>query len=303
MKKQVLLLTLLLLFVSVVSMAQSTYLNPYPGFSHTYSATVSDAGGVNPVRWYVATDVNGATKATHGTDYTFVTSGFSAANNQLEGTAVYSVNLTWGATVTAASNYYVFIEVDDKTSGCTNRMALAVQVAADFNARVFDMTTASNPATDPSGDPSVKVESCPDDIVNPVWNGSGHTDIGTSELIFRVERQFSALAWQFEYALSEGTSQAFGLTNLRIVNKSGTQLYSGTALTGSVLSIGSAEDYVLVYAKITNQQGKTLDVDFNLINTNSLTKDSGGSLDSNVADNSADHTILPMPVISNFSGN
>lgn len=304
MKKQILFLILFMLFFSGIARAQSTYLYPWRGATQTYTATVTDPGNVNPVRWYVSTDAFGTTKAVYGTDYTFVTGGYNSATDQLEGTAVYSIDISWGTTVAEAANFYVFMEVDDNSSGCTNRMALHVQVAADFNAVVYDVTGSSDPETVDPNAPGEDVleETCPDDIQNPLWNGTGHTDIGYSELVYRVNRQFSVLGWQFEYALSEGTSQAFTLENIRFVNQSGTQLYSGTSLTGTIPA-GSTEDYVMVYVQITNQQGKTLDMNMDLVTTHSNTKDDDNNLDSNASDNNADHIILPMPVISGFSGN
>jgi hypothetical protein len=302
MKRQVLLLTLLFLLFSLVVKAQSTYLLPWPGQTHTYSATVPVAG--SEVRWYVTTDETGTTKAVHGTDYSFVTSGYDAVDDQLEATGVYEVEITWGTSVAAAKHFYVFIEVDDVTSQCTNRMALDVQINADFNAVVYDVTTASDPATVASTDPSILEESCPDDVENAIYNSttSSHTDIGYSELVYRIEREFSVLDWQFEYQLSEGSNQTFNLENIRMLNESGSEIYNGTDLTQTV-TVGDAENYVLVYVQITNQQGTTLDMDLDLITSNSLTKDSGSNIDSNTTDNNADHTILPMPVISGFGGN
>lgn len=305
MKKHVILITLLLLFASGYSFAQSTYLNPFPGHTHTYNVTVTDAGSDNPVRWYVTTDADGTVKATHGTDYTFVTSGYNSGTDQLEGTAVYEVDITWGTTVTAASNYYVYFEVDDETSGCTNRMDLHVQIAADFNALVYDVTGSATPGTiipGPSDD--ITEETCPDDIINPLWDGDSHTDIGYSEIVYRVERQFSVLDWQFSYAISEGSAQSFTVDSIRFEDDANNVLtISGqTATTGGV-AVNSSEDYVLAYVYITNQQGMTLDIDFTINSDVVNLEDSGANADSNSVDNVADHTILPMPVISNFGGN
>lgn len=304
MKKNVIFITLFLMFLSGVAVAQSTYFNPWRGNTQTYTATVFDTGNDNPVRWYVTTDAAGTTKAEYGTDYTFVTGGYNSGTDQLEGTAVYSIDITWGTTVAEAANFFVFIEVDDDITGCTNKMAQHVQIAADFNAVVYDVTGSDNPDTvDPyvPGE-DVTEETCPDDIENPLWNGTGHTDIGYSELVYRVNREFTVLAWQFEYALSEGTSQAFNLENIRFVDQTGTELYNGTSLTGTI-PVESSENFVLVYVQITNQQGVTLDMDMDLITINSNTKDADDKLDSNANDNNADHIILPMPVISGFTGN
>lgn len=304
MKQRVIYITLfLLLFSSLASVAQSTYLLPWRGATHTYNATVTDAGNDNAVRWYVTTDAAGTIKADTLTDFKFVTAGYVEPDSALVGTAVYSVDITWGTTVAEASNFYVFLEVDDETSGCTNRMGMHIQIAADFNAVAWDVTGSATPGTvDPDGaGEDVEEETCPDDVVDPLWDGSGHTDIGFSEIMYRVDRQFSILAWQFEYELSEASSQAFILENIRFVDQGGTELYNGTNLTGTV-SVDSDEDYVLVYVQITNQQDKTLDMDFDLLTADSNTKDADDNLDSNSGDNSADHRILPMPAITGFGG-
>ena len=304
MKKRVIFITLFLLLFTVVSMAQSTYLLPWRGATHTYTATVTDAGNDNPVRWYVTTDAAGTIKADTTTDFKFITSGYSEPDSALSGTAVYSVDIEWGTTVAEATNFYVYIEVDDDASGCTNTMSLHVQIAADFNAVAWDVTGSATPGTvDPdSVGEDVEEISCPGPIEDPLWDGSDHTDIGYSELVYRVDRQFSILAWQFEYQLSEGTSQSFNLENITFVDAGGTELYNGTNLTGTI-NVDSDEDYVLVYVQITNQQAVTLDFDFDLITANNLTKDSDDNLDSNSADNSADHIIQPMPAITGFGGN
>lgn len=305
MKKQVIFITLLLLFVSGIALAQSTYVNPFPGYTHTYTVAVVDPGDDNPVSWYVSTTADGSVKAAHGTDYTFVTSGYNSGNDQFEGTAVYEVDITWGATVTPASNYWVYFEVDDETSGCTNRSALPVQIAADFNALVYDVTGSATPGTivpGPSDD--ILDETCPDDIIDPVWDGDSHTNIGYSEIVYRIERQFSVLGWQFSYSISEGSSQSFTVDSIRFEDDANNVLSitGQTATTGGV-AVNSSEDYVLAYVYITNQQGMTLDIDFTINSDVVDLEDSGASADSNTGDNLADHTILPMPVISNFGGN
>lgn len=284
-------------------MAQSTFLLPWRGAIHTYDAFVTDAGNDNPVRWYITTDAAGTIKADTTTDFKFLTAGYVEPDSALLGTAVYSVQIEWGTAVAEASNFYVFIEVDDETSGCTNKMSLHIQIAADFNAVAWDVTGSANPETvDPNGvGEDVTEATCPDDVEDPLWDGSGHTDIGFSEITYRVNREFSILAWQFEYQLSEASSQSFTLENIRFVDAGGTELYNGTDLT-RVIEVNNDEDYVLVYVQVTNQQAVTLDLDFDLITANNLTKDSDDNLDSNTGDNNADHTIQPMPAITGFSG-
>lgn len=100
--------------------AQSTYNAPWPGATHTYSVTISDPTEMNIVRWYVATSADG-TKAAYNTVYSFVTSGYNAANDQLEGTGVYEVQIAWGSNVPLDTDYYVFFEMEK--DGCGFRRA------------------------------------------------------------------------------------------------------------------------------------------------------------------------------------
>ena len=302
MKKQRLILLLLLLVGVVETYAQSTFNLPYRGATHTYSATVTDGGAPNPVRWYVATDAEGKFKASEGTDYTFITPGYNAANQQLEGSAVYSVQLTWGTTIAVNSTYYVFIEVDDDVTNCSNRMALPVTVTADFNALAYNVTGSATPGTIvPGAGSDIITETCPDDVVNPIWNGVGHTDIGTTEMVFRVQREHSLLAWQFGYNITEATSQAFTVTNVRMVNESGAQIYNAANAAATITGIASNQNYVLVYVKVANQQNINLAINLNLVSA--TTHDSDNNIDSSVADNLATHTIRSMPAITGFSGN
>lgn len=302
--KQLILLLTLLIGMALAVKGQSTYLNPLPGNTHTYSATVTDAGNDNPVRWYVTTNSAGTTKAVHGTDFTFVTAGYVAGNQQLEGTAVYDVNITWGAAVADATNFWVFIEVDDDVTNCTNTMGLHIQIAADFNAVAYNVTGSATPGTvDPSAPATdVITADCPV-IDNPVYNSAttSHTDIGDYEIVYRVNREFSLLAWQFEYQLSEQLSKAFTLEGVRIVNQSGTQIYSGTDLTRTQ-TVAADQNYVLVYATITNQQGTSLDLDLSLLTAGGNTKDANNNVDGNAADNVASFEVQAMPAITGFGG-
>jgi hypothetical protein len=291
MRKIIVFTTFLIVAFTVGVKAQSTWNNPWPGATHHYVATVTDPESDNPVRWWVATDATGNTKAVYNTDYTFVTSGYNAGNNQLEGTAVYDVQIHWNAGLANNTNLYVVLEVDDGITHCTNRMTLHIQVNAAFNALV----------TDNISDPS-----CPGDVVNPLWNGSGPTKIGNSELVFRVARQSSLLAWQFEFDVTEGTSQPFAIDSIKFIDGSSNLLTISSPTpdkTGGVVNVTAAENSVLAHVFIRNQMGVTLHLNFELITVNSLTKDAGNNLDAIATDNSVDHTIQAMPVITNFTGN
>ena len=287
--RKIIVFTILVLiaFTSGVN-AQSTWKNPWPGATHSYMASVIDPENDNPVRWYVTTDAAGTQKALYNTDYSFVTNGYNAATNQLEGTAVYVVEITWGANL---GNYYIVLEVEDNVTHCTNRMALPIQIESSFNAFVTDMIA----------DPS-----CPGDIVNPLWNGSDQTDIGNTELEFRIERQNSMFEWQFEFQISESSFQSFSIDSIRFVSDLGAsvpELNQSANLTTGQVSVDANNDWVLAKIYIRNQMGVSLHFNFDLLTNHDLTRDAGNNLDKNLADNSADHTIWPMPVITNFSGN
>lgn len=301
--KQKFYIVLLLLWVGLASAyAQSTFDRPLRGATHTYSATVADGGAPNPVRWYVATDALGAVKAAHGTDYTFVTSGYNGATQQLEASAVYNVQVQWGTNLPVGTNYYVFIEVDDDVSNCTNRMALPVQVSADFNALAYNVTGSATPGTAVPGiDLTITAETCPDDVTNPIWNGTGHTDIGTTQMVFRVERQYSLQAWQFAFNITETTAQPISVSDVRVVTQGGTEIYNAAGASATITGIAADQNYVLVYVEVQNQQNKTLALNFSLDATN--TKDADNLTDSKASDNSALHTIKPMPAITGFGGN
>jgi hypothetical protein len=290
--------------------AQSTYNQPWPGATHHYVATVTDPGNVNPVRWWVATDATGNTKAVYNTDYTFVTGTgvYNAVDDRLEGTAIYDIQIIWDAGLATNAEFYVVIEVDDNVSNCTNRMTMNVQIEAAFNALAWDVTGSVTPGTVVIGSPGDDTvdPTCPNPVVNPLWDGSGHTDIGNSELVFRVNKQNTLLNWQFEFEISEGTAQSFTIDSIRFEDDLGGELTVANQagdLTGGDVSVNSTEDWVLAYVYIRNQQGVTLDINFDLITVNNLTRDAGNNYDSVPGDNSADHTIQPMPIITNFGGN
>lgn len=302
MKRYVIHIIFLFICISEGLMGQSTYRNPFPGSTHSYNATVTDIGNDNPVRWIVATNTSGSARAVHGIDFTFDTDGYNSVNNQLEGVAVYQIQITWGVNVLEATNFYIFLEVDDNATGCTNKMAMHVQITDDFNAYVIDVTHSSFPGNVETGPfDDIDEETCPDDVIDPIWDGDGHSNIGFSEIVYRIGKQFSLYNWQFEYNFTERTGKPFILENIRMVNQDLIEIYDGTAQSG-VLSVEEA-NYVLVYIKITNEQNVRFDFDLELITTNDLTYDISGNLDSNTTDNIADHTILPMPEITGFGGN
>jgi hypothetical protein len=308
MQKRITVLILMLVAFALGVNAQSTYNHPWAGATHHYVATVTDPGNDNPVRWWVATDALGNTKAVYNTDYSFVTAGYNVGNDRLQGTAVYDVQITWGTADVAGTDYYIVFEVDDNSSGCTNRMTQQVQIEANFNALAWDVTGSATPGTVVIGGPGDDTDdpTCPDPVVNPLWDGDSHTDIGNSALVFRVNKANTLLNWQFEFDITEGTAQPFTIDSIRFVDDLGNLLTVANQTgdrTGGDVSVNSTENWVLAYVYIRNQMGVTLNINFDLITANNLTRDAGNNYDSLAPDNHADHTIQPMPVITNFGGN
>lgn len=299
MKQFVIFITLFMFLVPVISSAQSTFDNPIRGQTHEYNANVTGGSGLT-TRWYVASDVAG-TKATEGTDYT-ITAGsgaFDSGANAWVGTGVYVVNITWGTGLTVGDNYYVFLEVD-ASNGCTNRMAQKVTIAAYFKALAYNVTGSSDPFAAAEGDGDIVASECPTPIVNPIWDGTGHTDIGTTVVTFKVERRWSLLAWQFEYDLNDNLAVLAGINNIRIVNESNVELYNGTSSAG-IVSLAANQNFALVYVTMQNKQGAAINIDFDLIIANGNTKDAGGNLCPDAAN--AIYTIESIPAITNFGGN
>jgi len=308
MQKKITLFIFLFVVFALAVNAQSVFNKPWPGATHHYTATVTDPEKDNPVRWWVSTDPLGETKAVYNTDYSFVTPGYNATTNRLEGVAAYDVQIKWGTGIANNTDYYIVIEAEEKTTGCSNRSTFPVKIQSSFNALAWDVTGSATPGTiikGGAGDDTVD-PTCPDPVVNPLWDGDSPTDIGSSELVFRVNRERSLLNWQFEFEISEGTAQPVTISGIRFVDDTGNTLSvsnQAADLTGGQVSVNSTEDWVLAYVTVRNQPGVTLDINFDLITSNNLTRDAGNNYDNGSTDNSADHTIQPMPVITNFGGN
>jgi hypothetical protein len=73
--------------------------------------------------------------------------------------------------------------------------------------------------------------------------------------------------------------------------------------SSGVVRVNAISDGATVLIYVRNQMGVTLNFDFDLVTSNDQTKDADNSLDSKSDDNTVQHSIWPMPVILNFSGN
>lgn len=300
----------ILLMVLNPIFGQSSKTKPFPGSVFRYAILADDPQGLNPVQWYVSTDPSGATKAVYGVDYTCTNLGAGATYNSttqmVEGNGLYNVDIEWGSALTEGQVFYVFVLVTDAQTDCANTMGLPIEISAQFNALVVNVTASDNPGTvDPDDeDNDIETETCPWDPEDPIFNGvDGHNDIGYTEMVFRIERQFTVNSWQFEYRFSEQSSQSFNVEGIRFVDDEGAILSSTTDVTGS-LAVPATEDYVLAYIRVTNQQGVTFNFNFDLLTGNALTKDlSNDELDSVPEDNSSSHTLKAMPIINGFTNN
>ncbi len=288
--------------LSGITLAQSTHTLPYKGFEHNYNAIVTD-GALLTTQWYVATDRDG-TKAVESTDYDIsstVGGAWSAGDNAWTGIGVYSVDITWSTSLLVGDMYYVFMEVYDAVgSTCRNRMAMEITIAGDFNVLAYNVTGAADPAVAEYGDSDIIAQDCPDDIVNPLWNDPGHTDIGTTTVFFKVERQFSVLAWSFEYSLNDNGGALSGINTILIEDEGGTEKVNSSSAVTGVVNMAADQDYALLTLKMDNVEGATINIDFDIIIANGDTKDADDNVDAS-ADN-ATYTILPIPVITGFDG-
>lgn len=304
-------LILLIVLVSLVGIAnaQSNYLTPWPGATHTYTFDVPDTD--SEITWWVSQNANGSDRVAHSasTGYTIVkgangTLGTSLAN-ELTGTGINSVKITWGTAIPGGT-YYLFMQVTK--DGCSNLIGAEINVTTNtFDAMIADVTGTTDPKVDAGNtDPSNPLSDCPSDVANPIIDGGGNqTDLGLTKLIFRVNRQYSSNGWDLAYAITEADGDAFEIDRIEFVGATGPAFHteskgSGTPKSATV-NVGATEEYVLMNVYVENQEGATLDLIVTLNGTN--TKDSTTDVtDSANGNNVAARQIKPMPVINGFTG-
>ncbi len=279
---------------------------PWRGAEHTYTFTVTD--NTNPVRWYVTTGSDGTGLVEYGlaTTYSFVTPTGTVTDDVLTGVDEYSVKIKWGAEVPVDTDYYVWMEVDDNSSGCTNKMAVKIHtVATAFDALIVNVTDAEggvDPWTVLAGDASLDGATCPEDPETPINNDGGTDtyDAGQSTIVFRVERQFSLNKWDIGFSITENNSKPFVVEKIVATGDNTGDITVADAATGTV-NANAADNKVLVYVTVSNQPGVTLDLNFNLVKAQTIDVITSAE-DNNGTNNLATHQIKPMPVINGFTG-
>lgn len=292
---------LLIAFVVLVgsaelTKAQSTFEAPYPGSTHTYNFDNIDAASTTT--WYISKAATiDAAAITTDTDFTLSASvgGALAVDGILTGKGISEVKIFWKGV--ASGTYYLFVNVND--GNCSNVKGIQIIVGdGEFNAMIADVTGASKVSpTDPTYDATydtdnITTETCPDQsTISPIVNLDPNThSYGTSEIVYRVDRQFTNTTngWQVTFDDLRAGARITGVVKA-----------TGTA---GVYTVAGTQDYFLVTVEVDNAIA-TGDV--------ILTINSAGTMDlvTNAADkalpddNSATHTFKAMPTIGVMGGN
>lgn len=280
--------------------AQSTFSLPYPGATHTYSFDA--VGSTNTTTWWISKNADGSSPLI-ATEYEFVTTGTGpgeydvttdfnqgAFTNQLTGTGISSVTIKWNGS--ASNKYYLFLEVSDATCSNLKGYMIDVQTGA-FNALIADVTGSATPGTvDTSIANDITPLTCPDETSRSPIVNEGTYSLGTSALVYRVNREFTNTTngWIVDFdALIAGAT----ISNVKDA--------SGTTITdASGYTIGGDQDYILVTVTVNNVIS-TPDVELKINATN--TKDLVTNVtDDDGTDNSATHTFNDIPTIGTISG-
>ncbi|WP_461631109.1 hypothetical protein [Labilibaculum euxinus] len=280
---------------SELTKAQSTYELPYPGATHTYQ--FDNVVGTSTTDWFVSRDAAvGATAIVGGASADFVISAVDGTGTSmgtdgvLTGTGVSKVSITWNGT--ASGTYYVFLNVSDGT--CSNLKGYKVVVqTGEFNALIADVTGSATPGTvDTSVANDIKSLTCPDETtISPIVN-EGTPSLGTSDIVYRVNREFTNTTngWKVVFdALVAGASIK------EVKDAAGT-----TIADASGYIVDGTQDYILVTVTVTNAISTP---DFTLtINSAGTIDIITNASDNDATDNDATHQFNDMPTIGNISG-
>ncbi|MCY1635868.1 hypothetical protein [Marinifilum sp. D737] len=280
--------------------AQSTFEKPYPGSTHNYNFDNIDAASTTT--WYIsrAATIDAAAITSTDGDFAHFTlstpDGATVAGNDgnLTGTGINEVKIVWNGTATGT--YYLFVNVEK--DGCSNVKGIQIVVqSGEFNAMIADVTGSATPGSVDPSDPANDItnKTCPDQTtISPIVNmDPDNYSLGTSKLVYRVNREFTNTTngWQVTFdALRAGASIT------KVVDAAGTELTAG-----SIVTVGGTQDYILVTVTVDNEIA-TADV---VLTINSLgTQDLVTSAtDNETADNNATHTFSTMPTIGTMGGN
>lgn len=276
----------------------STFNNPWPGSSHTYSFGANAAG--NQSHWYVTLDATGANPivAAAGEPFTLIAEGSTGTvdtDGILKGTEINTLRINWGST--ASGTYYVFLNVEDAVSNCSNLKGYKVIVSSTFNAIAANVTGGANKLTGVITAGDITVDGCPDDSSNPIANDVGYT-LGSTELAFKVSRSGSMNNWQLGYNITGAT-----VTNVLVKDVANADV--GTPLNtaaGTSAVITGTNDYVIVYVTVDNVENTAQNVVFNLVPADSKDVDANVVDDGSHGDDTVSYNIKLIPIINGFTG-
>tara|TARA_R110001583_G_scaffold6427_3_gene32560 strand:- start:10843 stop:11742 length:900 start_codon:yes stop_codon:yes gene_type:complete len=291
------LIALVVLFGSTeLTKAQSTYSLPYPGSTHTYSFDA--VGAANTTTWWISKTADGSSPLA-ATEYEFVsTAAYTVAadfntvgfTNQLTGIGISSVTIKWNGSAT--NKYYLFLEVSDATCSNLKGYMIDVQTGA-FNALIADVTGSATPGTvNTSGASDITPLTCPDETSRSPIVNEGTYSLGTSGVVYRVNREFTNTTngWIVDF-----DALIAGATISNVKDASGTTIADVSGYT-----IGGDQDYILVTVTVNNAIS-TPDVELKISAAN--TKDLVTNVtDDDGTDNSATHTFNDIPTIGIISG-
>ncbi|MDQ2179489.1 hypothetical protein [Marinifilum sp. D714] len=291
------LLIAMVVLVSSIELAKaqsSTYSNPWPGSSHTYS--FGDNGTTNTTEWFISRNADGSNPivGAAGNHFTIVGEGVAGtidAKGVLSGKGINTLRVNWDGNATGV--YYIFLQVIDATTSCSNLKGYMVDVVTGrFNALAENVTGGTTDDKNPEfvDDAKIVAEGCSDETGNRIVN-DGTFSLGTTEVVFRVKRQYSLNEWHIDYGLSVGTTT-------KVVAADGSTI---AVAAGGGYDIPSANDYVLVYVSVpnveTSAQAVVLTLDSAKTKDNTTSTTDAASKPANPSDNVATYTIKSMPKI------
>lgn len=280
----------------LVNAQTSTYSSPWPGSTHTYSFGANAA--LDQTDWWVSLDPTGANPITVAdAAFTIVDEDGNVtigANGIMTGTEVNTIRINWGAA--SSGTYYIFLNVTDDVSNCSNLKGFKVIVSSTFNAIAENVTGGADITNGTITPGNVTVDGCSDDSSNPIANEGVYT-LGSSELAFKVTRDGSLNNWQLGYSITGAT-----VTSVLVKDEANADV--GTAIasaTGTSSPIAGANDYVIVYVTVDNTVGAQAVV-FNLVPANTKDVVADVADDGTHGDDIASYTIKLMPAIGTMSG-
>lgn len=289
-------LIVMIVLVSSVELTKaqsSSFNNPWPGSSHTYS--FGDNGSTNTTEWFISRNADGSNPivGAAGNHFTIVgedVAGTIDSDGVLSGKGINTLRVNWDGNATGV--YYIFLQVTDATTSCSNLKGYMVDVVTGrFNALAENVTGGTdmdNPEN--VDDTKIVAEGCSDETGNRIVN-DGTFSLGTTEVVFRVKRQYSLNEWHIDYGLSVGTTS-------KVVAADGSTI---AVAGGGGYDIPSANDYVLVYVSVDNveasAQAVVLTLDGAKTKDNTTSTTDAASTPANPSDNAATYTVKSMPKI------